>query len=197
MGRPTKFSRPEAVEIAMNTFWEKGYKPTSVSDLASAMSITRSSFYNSFHSREEIFDEAVSLYRQTDPAFDIDPDQEGFSPAGPIRHFFSQVCDNLAAATDSRGCLLVNCYAQCADHEQVPAGVQDFVDTRRAQFKKTVELAVERGLMPADTDIDGAADSLVTFLIGINITGKRMKNRDRLWASVDTMLNGMGLTEAA
>lgn len=195
MGRPTKFNRPDAIAVAMDTFWEKGYNPTSVSDLASAMSITRSSFYNSFNSREAIFDEALALYQKGDATFDICPEKEGYCPAESIRHFFRQVCDRLASAPDSRGCLTINCYVQSSDDNPPPHGVQTFVDTKWRQFKETVEHAIDHDLMPPDTNSHVAADSLLSFLIGINIMGKKVPDAERLWAAADIMLTNMGFNE--
>ena len=195
MGRPTKFNRPDAIAVAMDTFWEKGYNPTSVSDLASAMSITRSSFYNSFNSRKAIFDEALALYQKGDAIFDTDAEQDGYCPAKAIRHFFRQVCDRLASAPDSRGCLTINCYVQASDDCPPPEGVKAFVEAKWQQFHVTVKNAVKLGIMPADTDSKATADSLLSFLIGINIMGKKVPDAKRLWTAADVMLTSMGFVE--
>ena len=46
----------------MKLFWERGYEGTSFDDLIAAMSISASSFYNSFGSKERLYNEAVDQY---------------------------------------------------------------------------------------------------------------------------------------
>ena len=41
MGRPYEFDREETLSKAMELFWEKGYKATSIEDLVDRMGIRR------------------------------------------------------------------------------------------------------------------------------------------------------------
>src|SRR5215467_8279144 len=63
-GRPREFDRDEALQHAMELFWAQGYEGTTLSDLQKAMgSITAPSFYAAFGSKEDLFREAVELYK--------------------------------------------------------------------------------------------------------------------------------------
>lgn len=192
MGRPTKFNRGDAIELAMNTFWEKGFEPTSVSDLASAMSITRSSFYNSFESREAIFDEALALYQNSGSTLNFDPDNPNYNPVKSVRAFFLSVCTNLGNDPDSRGCMVINCYVQSTLDQPAPAGVHEFIDTKREQFEVITKLAQQKGVVPKDQDAGAVADALVTLLIGVNVLGKHVHEAGRLWAGANTALSSLG-----
>ncbi len=61
-GRPKTFERSVAVEQAMKLFWERGYAGTSFDDLITAMGISPSSFYNTFGSKEHLYQEATEAY---------------------------------------------------------------------------------------------------------------------------------------
>ena len=61
-GRPSSFDRAEALNLAMNLFWERGYEGTSFDQLIQAMGISPSSFYNSFGSKEQLYREATDAY---------------------------------------------------------------------------------------------------------------------------------------
>ncbi|SKC55940.1 transcriptional regulator, TetR family [Paraburkholderia hospita] len=61
-GRPSTFDRSEALDRAMNLFWEQGYEGTSFDQLIQAMGISPSSFYNSFGSKEKLYKEATDAY---------------------------------------------------------------------------------------------------------------------------------------
>ena len=193
LGRPTKFNRDDAIELAMNTFWEKGYEPTSVSDLATAMSITRSSFYNSFESREAIFEEALARYQASGTSLVLKPDMPDFCPIQTTRNFFKEVCMNLVADPDARGCMIINCYVQSAPDMPPPSGVEAFIETKQQQFELVARMAQEAGVMPREQNPATVADALVTLLVGVNVMGKDIRDADRLWASADTVLTALGL----
>lgn len=179
----------------MNTFWEKGFEPTSVSDLAAAMSITRSSFYNSFESREAIFNEALARYEDSSTTLDLSFDREDFCPVRATRSFFRDVCKSLATDPDARGCLIINCYVQSAPDVPPPSGVQAFIDTKRDQFALVARMAQENGAMSGIQNPITVADALVALLIGVNVMGKDIRDANRLWASADAVLTALGLTE--
>ncbi len=195
MGRPTKFNRDDAIEIAMNTFWAKGYEPVSVSDLAAAMCITRSSFYNSFRNREAVFGEVLGRYQAHGMALEIASDPD-LCPTECVRDFFYRLCKKLAADPDARGCLIINCYAQASEEKPAPAGVQAFIDTKRQHFKWAADRAQQTGAIPASQDTKAVAGALIALLIGINILGKSERNAQTLWASADVTLTSLGFAPA-
>jgi len=44
-GRPRSFDRDRALQVALDTFWRKGYDLTQVADLTEAIGINPPSFY--------------------------------------------------------------------------------------------------------------------------------------------------------
>jgi len=62
MGRPYEFDREETLSKAMELFWEKGYKATSIEDLVDRMGIRRGSIYNTFGDKHYLIIAAVEYY---------------------------------------------------------------------------------------------------------------------------------------
>ncbi len=62
MGRPRSFDDVEALEAAMKVFWSKGYGATSIDDLEEAMELRRTSIYNAYGKKRELFVAALQHY---------------------------------------------------------------------------------------------------------------------------------------
>lgn len=53
---------PEALEAALQLFWQKGYDRTSIADLGTALGVGPSSIYNAFGSKAELFRKSIQHY---------------------------------------------------------------------------------------------------------------------------------------
>jgi AcrR family transcriptional regulator len=99
-GRPAAFDRRTALREAMKLFWQRGYEGTSFDDLIAAMSISASSFYNSFGSKERLYNEAVDQYvSETSTWFGRSLSEPGSPGAADVKEHFTappDVVDRLA-----------------------------------------------------------------------------------------------------
>ena len=70
MARPRSVTKEDSLERALLLFWEHGYDRTSIADLSAAIGVGPSSIYNTFGSKEALFEEAIGRYVGTyaDPA---------------------------------------------------------------------------------------------------------------------------------
>jgi TetR/AcrR family transcriptional repressor of nem operon len=195
LGRPTKFNRDDAVEIAMNTFWTKGYEPTSVSDLATAMNITRSSFYNSFQDRECVFAEALVRYNSNDTDAPLEGKIAGITAAEALHLFFEGVCRKLANDPLGRGCLIINCYIQASPDKPAPPGVHEFMETKLRQFSDCVENAKIEGTLGASADTLTLANNLLVYLMGLNVISKTIREEKTLKAMAGQFLENAGFNK--
>ncbi|NUS02366.1 MAG: helix-turn-helix transcriptional regulator, partial [Nonomuraea sp.] len=59
MARPRTFEEDRAVEAAMRAFWDAGYEATSTQDLCAATGLGRSSIYNTFAGKRDLFERAL------------------------------------------------------------------------------------------------------------------------------------------
>ncbi len=62
VARNVEFNEEEAIQKAMEVFWEKGYHSTSLRDLTDAMNINSSSLYNTIGDKQELFVRCVKHY---------------------------------------------------------------------------------------------------------------------------------------
>ena len=61
MSRKTEFNSEQTVNVVMQTFWEKGLS-TTLSDIELDTGLNRSSLYNTFGNKEDLFQQAMLCY---------------------------------------------------------------------------------------------------------------------------------------
>lgn len=193
MGRPAKFNRDDAIAIALDAFWEQGYEPTSVSELSSRMSITRSSFYNSFVSREALFSEVLALYGKQSCDRFLNDLKEGDQILPALRKVFVNLIDARMDDDDAKGCLVTNGMANNANSCEVAHIFRDIMATRVDRYTELLQHAVDNGELAELDDARTTAATFVSQMVGINMMSKVIRDRQQLYAMADTIIKGLGL----
>lgn len=178
----------------MELFWEQGLSAVSVSGLAAAMSLQRSSFYNAFGSRDAVFLEALERYAAVSPdaALDHLPPDAPVVPA--LVGLLRTVCRVRAADPRARGCLVCNTLADLdGASKDVATRLTASLARRAIVVHQLMQRAVARGELPAAYDTGAAAQAFVTFLVGLNTTSRVVRSEAALWAGCAAFLRGLGL----
>ncbi len=195
MSRPMKFDKQQAIEAAMNQFWQTGYDMNSVKALSAHLGITRSSFYNTFSSRENLFREAIELYI-ADPmnnALYAIPSDKPFKPE--VSRVFRELCKTRTSDIEHRGCLLVNSIAELSvseDGADLVAYLNHIVQQGRALLVNRIEMAQNAGEFTSKLDANKLALSLQNLNFGTNLMSKLVHDEQDLWASCEPILGGLG-----
>jgi TetR/AcrR family transcriptional repressor of nem operon len=168
----TKEFDPEAVlEEAMELFWENGFEATSAQDLVDRTGLNRSSLYNTFGSKQELYLRALDHYRQQDAdAFDRLFDQFD-SARGALRHLLEDATPS--DERDTRGCFLASATverAQCDD--QTRERVRESFEQMRDGFAALVEHGQAQGEFPEDRDPEAVAYLLASTYYGMQTMAK-------------------------
>lgn len=197
-GRPTAFAREDAVDAAMNLFWKKGFSAVSTKDLADAMDIQRSSFYNSFGSREAVFMEALSRYAAQAPDTPLDSVQPGQAVLPVFVSVLRNVCHVRATDAEARGCMVCNGIAELVGVEDTVGPLLEIaIKKRTAVIAQLLRQAVRQGEMTLSSRADTAAEVFVAFLIGLNTVSKIVRDEKQLWAMCRQFLLGLGTPKEA
>jgi TetR/AcrR family transcriptional repressor of nem operon len=115
MARPQIFNQQQVVAKAVECFWLKGYSETSLADLLAAMNISRSTFYNNFGDKRQLFSLCLQAYgQQAEQMLAMTLLNNRLSGLEAIRQFLQLVLLTPADELSSRGCLLVNTIAETA-----------------------------------------------------------------------------------
>ncbi len=173
MARPREFDTTEALGKAMDVFWTKGYEATTLSDLLEAMGLSKSSFYDTFGSKHEVFLDSIEHYKQTMTA-QITGLARLESPARKlIESLFGRAVSRITEEGGQRGCFLNNCAVEVALHDPQAAKL---IDGGIGLMEDTFFLLVERGQREGDIasskDARAFARYLTSSLNGLLVIAK-------------------------
>jgi TetR/AcrR family transcriptional repressor of nem operon len=161
MARPREFDTTEALGKAMDVFWSKGYEATTLCDLLDAMDLSKSSFYDTFGSKHEVFLDSIEHYKKTMTS-QITGVASLEQPARKlIESLFDRAVSRITEEGGQRGCFLNNCSVEVALHDPQAAKL---IDGGIGLVEDTFFVLVERGQREGDIASDKEARALARFL---------------------------------
>ncbi|TDW31153.1 TetR/AcrR family transcriptional regulator [Cryobacterium psychrophilum] len=122
MGRLQSFERTTVVQAARDLFWDKGFEAASLADLEAVTGLKRSSLYHAFGSKRGLFNAAVEDYQDTVIRPRLSILTEGGGGRSSLIAYFEELRSVVSALPEDsprRGCLLVNCAAGLAGHDDL------------------------------------------------------------------------------
>ena len=198
MARPSKFDANDAIREAMEAYWAKGYEANSVKSLSEMLGITRSSFYNAFGTREELFVRALEVYCEEAPDRALMESPHRMGVRRLITGFFRTVCQVRASDPAARGCLVVNAIAElCQQHSTLGPMLEKAVFSSLERIETLVDYGVKTGELDPELDVHGTALAVQNLMIGVNLLAKVVREESELALTTDTTLKGLGLFDPA
>lgn len=197
MARPRNFDRELVVEATMQEIWRSGYEATSVKAMAEKLGISRSSYYNTFGSREELFKESLAAYFQQSPDRALYKDPGHASVRRLLTGTFRAACAARAYDPEGRGCMLINSLCEIAGRpeKELSEMLVKAIRDSASRFEELLKIAVDHGELHVSTDCHGKALALQALLIGLNAMSKAIRTKEDLWISARTTLEALGLLE--
>ena len=193
MGRAKAFDRDEAVRTVMQEIWLNGFEASSVKALSEKLGITRSSFYNSFGTREDLFREVLQLYALESPDYALRNVSKESGILRGICQVFKTVCDVRGSDPDHRGCMAVSSVTELiGKNDHLGSLLTGAVLGSLEQFERLLLMAEENGELKVENR-QATALALQNVLIGINVMSKVVHDSGRLWQSAKLPLQGLGI----
>lgn len=163
MARPQAFNNNEVLYSAMHAYWQKGLK-TSIRDLEIATGISRSSLYNSFGDKDDMFKLCMDLYVTQTIGTVISKLSHTSFKKGAFEIMVEASTNNL----DGRGCLLYNCFVDFNNLSVTNKKVlQDNFSKLKNSFVYFAEKALKNGELNPEIDISALISSIMSTIAGI------------------------------
>lgn len=127
----------------MHLFWHQGYEATSLQDLLKSMGLSKSSFYQGFGGKKELFIRCLGRYRtHMYELFEQLLNQSGSGLKFIETVLLSSTAETGQAEQLRRGCLLMNTATEFAQKDQQ---VAEHVSTGFKGLRRVLKAAVQRG----------------------------------------------------
>jgi len=197
MGRPREFDVEKALTAALYVFWEKGFEGASLTDLTSAMGITRPSLYAAFGNKEELFRKALDRYMTTCMRFFREAVQAP-DARSVIEGVLYGYADSQTDGLHPPGCLDTNCALVGSDEiEPVRRALLARREGNEAALRERLQRAYAEGDLPRDADPAALASYVMTVVQGMSVQAASGADRETLYKVVQTALRACPIARAA
>jgi AcrR family transcriptional regulator len=191
MPRPREFDETVALEGAMNAFWARGYEATSTQDLCAATGLGRSSVYNTFTSKQILFQRALEHYTERgarNRAKALESAEDGLDA---IRLLLADLIED-ELGNGRRGCLIVNTVAEFGTTD---AEITTRVDADTAAFLAALtdyaRLGQADGSVTRDRDPADIAQFVHSTIGGLRLMSRRGALRPAMTSVADIAVSAI------
>ena len=157
----------------MHLFWSKGYVHTSMQDLLAVMNLSKSSLYQAFGGKQQLFRRCLARYTDQFAGQLYQGLAEKLSGRRFIEEFLYSVLDDVAGNFEPRGCLVMNTASEFAQSEpEIAQDVAKSVERFRVALQAAVERAQREGDIAPERDARTLAAYLVSSMSGLKVQAK-------------------------
>ncbi len=172
MSRPKEFDPQQALEAAMQAFWERGYEATSLQDLVERTGVQKASLYATFGDKRALFLQVLGHYQAQGLAKTLVALQAGPAPLAALREHVRCLVQGSCSKDGPRGCLWIKSALERAPHDpEVAKLMQGHMRRTERAFRDVLLRAQKAGELPASADVEAKARALYSALLGLHVYG--------------------------
>ena len=168
-GRPIEFDPDQVVASATAAFWSKGYEATSLQDLLQATGLSKSSLYQAFGGKQQLFGRCISAYTDRMVAMLLERLGNSRSAIEFIDAVLTEIGSEGAHGRRPVGCLVMNTASEFGQRDPVFA---EWVETGIARVRAVMLRAIEQGQRSGEVSRSRSAAALADYLMS-SVAGLR------------------------
>ncbi len=173
MARTKVFDEDEVLNKAMDLFWEKGYNGTSAQDLVDQLGISRSSLYDTYGDKYQLFKEALLQYRKRLAGRMIEMIDQSTDAEKTMKDIFQYVVSSSLQKKLSKGCFMVNSAIELAPHNSEVANI---INANNEDIENAFFRLIKKGQEAGQFSKDQTARALARFVFN-SISGLRVASK--------------------
>lgn len=188
MSRTTLYNRQEALENAIQLFWEKGFHATSLKDIEQALDMRPGSIYAAFGNKEGLFQEALDYYAQSalkELERILSQNESPLSGMADYLRLLGGICDK---QLPSRACMLVKSLLELGAREQAALQqVETLLSGMEERFTQAFTKAQNLGEIDAQLDPVRLAQRYQAEVMGLRAFAQRNMDSASVHAVAEDM----------
>ena len=185
-GRPRQFDEDEVLDALVELFWDRGFEAASLNEIVAAANLNRSSLYNAFGSKDEVYFAAVDRYL-ADRAAGLADALGGEGGIDIIVKFLEMLRREITAEGGCRGCLAVNASTELGLRDERVAGVAErYRHQLSNHLRSPLDWAAAHGEIE-ESMVDTYVDMVSAFIISFAVAARSGAERDELERQADSM----------
>jgi len=190
MAGPNKqFNQEQALDKALDVFWNKGFEATSMQDLINQMGINRASLYQTFGNKYDLFIASLDRYIEINRQQIHETLKASGSPLDNLYQLFLHFIRQ-AENKQQSGCFINNTAVELGPHDaQVAEKIRQFWKQLEHMIIDALNRAIEKNQLPSGTDTKRLASLLNINLQGLVIKSKTSASQDELINSTDLLFS--------
>lgn len=170
MPKSVLFDREQVLHKVTELFWRKGYNGTSMQDLVDTTGLNRSSIYNTFGDKFQLFEESLKHYQLVQNDLLRKAFADAKSPKDAIISLFDGINSEISSG-NQKGCMLTSCTSELsADQPAIKDFLVENKDRVVASFTALIEGAQQLGEIAESKDAKTLALYLFSSLQGLRLT---------------------------
>jgi TetR/AcrR family transcriptional regulator, transcriptional repressor for nem operon len=187
MARPRSFDPDEALDLARDVFWQKGFQGTSLNDITAATGLAKPSLYAAFGDKNALFLKVLERYHERIVAHAEKVINEGPSARDAIHRWLTGFVPYCSGIKGSRGCLSVNTSADgTAEQKEIRNRVEAF--NRKLEELLRNRLRADRAQFAKGFDPDATAHTIMAIYLGLMVLAKDAPDAARVRATLNQAL---------
>ena len=171
-GRPREFDADEVLDQLVDLFWEKGFEATSISDIVDATGLNKSSLYNSFGSKDDLFAAALDRYLTSRAAMIFAIAGEGSAGLDDLLRLVDFLQAEMGTDRGRMGCLGVNTSTELGLRDE---GAVEMARRLRTDMRAAVGAPLVRAETAGEIRPGTAGDhteTVIAFLLSLSVIGR-------------------------
>ncbi|RYY58303.1 MAG: TetR/AcrR family transcriptional regulator [Chitinophagaceae bacterium] len=178
MARTKDFDENAVLNKAVCLFWHKGYNGTSMQELVDGLGISRSSMYDTFGDKHELYIKALAHYQQEGSKQLCAIVSSAVSGKEAIRKLLEHVTSDMLGDKQRKGCFMVNANVETASHDpEVMKIVTRNEEMVEDAFLKAIKKGLENGEFKTKQDARALARFVSNSIKGIQVSSKSIKDK--------------------
>jgi AcrR family transcriptional regulator len=159
-GRPRVFNMDEALDKALQVFWNRGYESASLAELIDALGINKPSLYAAFGNKEELFKKVLAKYADDNVKFVRDAVKEP-TAYKVAENFLVKAAEFLTDSKHPLGCMIVQGALSCGEGAQ---SVRDLLIHFRHSYEGLLTERFEKAKLDGDLPVNAMPKELAKYL---------------------------------